>query len=56
MYLRELDSTYSLITGAAGLLGQEHCAALAELGSTLILIDINSEKLSEAESLLQSLL
>jgi NAD(P)-dependent dehydrogenase (short-subunit alcohol dehydrogenase family) len=52
--LKELQSAYALITGAAGLLGQEHCAALAELGSSLILIDINSEKLSLAESKLKA--
>ena len=49
-----LNDALALITGAAGLLGQEHCAALAELGSALILIDINSEKLSEAESRLKA--
>ncbi len=31
---------YSLITGAAGLLGPEHASALAEIGFNLVLIDI----------------
>ncbi|CAB4737419.1 MAG: SDR family oxidoreductase [Actinobacteria bacterium] len=50
----ELSTSSAIVTGAAGLLGQEHCAALAELGSTLILIDINSEKLVAAKSRIES--
>jgi len=50
----ELSTSSAIVTGAAGLLGQEHCASLAELGSTLILIDINSEKLAAGKSRLEA--
>ena len=50
----ELSTSTAIVTGAAGLLGQEHCAALAELGSSLILIDINSEKLALTKSQLEA--
>ena len=39
---------YTLITGAAGLLGTQHSLALASIGHNLILIDINSERLEQA--------
>ena len=43
---------YSLITGAAGLLGPEHASALAEIGFSLILIDIKKKELQKkSESL-----
>ena len=37
---------YSLITGAAGLLGEQHAIALANVGFSLILTDIDKKKLS----------
>ena len=36
-----------IITGAAGLLGIKHAEAVAAMGGTLILIDIQSEKLKK---------
>ena len=41
------NKKYALITGASGLLGPEHAAALAEIGFNLILIDINQKQLKE---------
>ena len=41
----QLKNKYSLITGAAGLLGFEHAYALLELGSGVILTDIDNDKL-----------
>ena len=35
-----LSKKFSLITGAAGLLGKSHALALAEIGSSLILTDL----------------
>ena len=35
------NNKYAIITGAAGLLGQEHAKALLEAGFNLILTDIN---------------
>ena len=52
--MKKSQPASALITGAAGLLGQEHSAALAELGSALILIDINSEKLVGAKYRIES--
>jgi NAD(P)-dependent dehydrogenase (short-subunit alcohol dehydrogenase family) len=40
-----LTGKYALITGAAGLLGFQHAFALSEVGSSLILTDIDEEKL-----------
>lgn len=36
---------YGLVTGAAGLLGIEHCKSVLDSGNGLIMIDINSSKL-----------
>ena len=52
--MKKSQPASALITGAAGLLGQEHGAALAELGCKLILIDINIEKLAAAKSRIES--
>lgn len=41
----DLKKKYCLITGAAGLLGEQHAEALLELNANLILIDIDSKKL-----------
>ena len=37
---------FSLITGAAGLLGAQHADALASVGHNLILLDLNIDGLS----------
>ena len=41
------NKKYALITGASGLLGPEHAAALAEIGFYLILIDIKKKELNK---------
>jgi len=45
--LFDMNEKTSLITGAAGFLGIRHAFALAELNSTLILTDIDEDKLLE---------
>ena len=42
-----LAKKYFLITGAAGLLGQEHAFALLEINANLVLTDINLFKLKK---------
>ena len=43
-YLFNLSGKYTLITGACGLLGEQHSIALGEINSNLILVDIDSKK------------
>lgn len=49
-----LDGKTALITGAAGLLGIEHAAALLECGARVILSDINDKALDAAHLMLRS--
>lgn len=44
----DLQGKRALITGASGLLGQEHAAALAELGAEIFLTDIHQPELDQA--------
>lgn len=44
----------ALITGAAGLLGREHAAALLECGATVILTDLSMDALDRARDELQA--
>lgn len=46
----DLTGKTALITGAAGLLGVEHAAALLESGATVILTDIDGAALQDAQS------
>lgn len=48
-----LKGKVALVTGAAGLLGREHCLALAELGAQVVVSDISTDTLSTAMLLLQ---
>jgi len=43
--LSYLNNTYSLITGAGGLLGEQHASALLDIKSNIILTDINEKKI-----------
>jgi NAD(P)-dependent dehydrogenase (short-subunit alcohol dehydrogenase family) len=46
----DLTGKTALITGAAGLLGMEHAAALLESGATIVLTDISDDALHSARS------
>jgi NAD(P)-dependent dehydrogenase (short-subunit alcohol dehydrogenase family) len=41
----KLKNTYALITGAAGLLGEQHAISLLDIGLNIILTDINENKI-----------
>ena len=46
----DLSNKNALITGACGLLGQEHAIALLELGANVVMTDLNNEKYKELNS------
>jgi NAD(P)-dependent dehydrogenase (short-subunit alcohol dehydrogenase family) len=48
----DLTGKTVLITGAAGLLGREHAAALLEIGATVVLTDIRESALASARAVL----
>ena len=50
----ELSNRWALITGAAGLLGLEHSKALLEAGASVVLQDIDADKLHQAKSILEA--
>ena len=50
----DLEKKYIIVTGASGLLGKEHCKAIAEYNGNPILIDTNKETLSILQSELYS--
>lgn len=54
--LRAFDLTgkTALITGAAGLLGPEHAAALAEIGARVVLTDVNATRLAQVAQTLDA--
>lgn len=51
----DLAGRRALITGAAGLLGREHAAALAEIGAEVIMTDIGEAALQAAHTALATL-
>lgn len=49
----DLTGQTALVTGAAGLLGREHVAALAEIGARVVLTDLDQDKAEEAAAVLR---
>lgn len=40
----QLENKIAIVTGACGLIGQNHCKALAEAGATVVVADVNYDK------------
>jgi NAD(P)-dependent dehydrogenase (short-subunit alcohol dehydrogenase family) len=51
--LFDLGGKVAVVSGALGLLGREHCAALAAAGARLVLTDLNQDALASAARHLQ---
>lgn len=49
-----LEGKVAIVTGATGLLGKEHCKALASAGANVVVLDLNEEKCLEFANVLQT--
>ena len=49
--LYDLTGKTALITGGAGLLGEEHSRALLDIGAKIIITDINFDNLKQLKAL-----
>ena len=54
LYKFSLKNKTALITGAAGVLGREHCLALAEAGANVIVTDLNQKAIDDTVKLLNT--
>ncbi len=53
MEMFSLKNKTAIVTGSLGLIGKEHCDALAEAGANVVVTDINENKCKEyAKSLI----
>ena len=50
----DLSNNIALVTGGAGLLGVQHCEALLEAGSEIIILDIDMKALERCEKIFMS--
>lgn len=50
--LFRLDGKVAIITGAGGLLGEQHAIALSDFGATVVLTDLNADKIQERANFL----
>jgi len=48
MNLFDLTNKVAIVTGATGLIGRNHCKALADAGANVVLADLNIERCTEA--------